>query len=140
MYIIYYIYILYMYIYQWTQKVCSLMTLHTFVFTHVTSMVKPVHIFMERSRVFKSRLKAELWYTEYISIWKPFNDVLDKNKKKFLKHIFLKNLELVFLEFKNFYKTYRTSCLIFMCSCFTRCYLIIQCINALHLFVLFHCV
>ena len=35
-----------------------LVTLHTFVFTHITSVVKPVHIFMARSRVSKSRSKS----------------------------------------------------------------------------------
>ena len=34
---------------------CSelVVTLYTFVFTHITSVVKPVHIFMARSRVSK---------------------------------------------------------------------------------------
>ena len=40
----------------------SLVTLQILVFTHITSVVKPVHIFMARSRVSKSRLKAELCF------------------------------------------------------------------------------
>ena len=44
----------------------SLLTLHTFVFTHITSMVKPVHTFMARSRISKSRLKAELCLNRYV--------------------------------------------------------------------------
>ena len=40
--------------------------LHTLVFTHITSVVKPVHIFMVRSRVSKSRLKAELCFHYYV--------------------------------------------------------------------------
>ena len=39
----------------------SLVTLHTFVFTNITSADKPVHILMARSRVSKSRLKSELF-------------------------------------------------------------------------------
>ena len=42
------------------------MTLHTLVLTHVTSVVKPVHIAMARSRVSKSRLKAELCFHRYV--------------------------------------------------------------------------
>ena len=38
------------------------MTLYIFVFTYITSVVKPVHIFMAWSRVSKSRLKAELCF------------------------------------------------------------------------------
>ena len=36
----------------------SLVTPHTFVFTHITSVVKPVHFFMARNRVSKSRFKG----------------------------------------------------------------------------------
>ena len=39
-----------------------LKTLYTFVFTHVMSAGKPVHIFMARSRFSKSHLKAELCF------------------------------------------------------------------------------
>ena len=42
------------------------MILHTFVFTHITSIVKLVHIFMARSRVSKSRKKAELSFHRYV--------------------------------------------------------------------------
>ena len=35
----------------------SLVTLHTFVFTYITSVVKPVHFFMARNRVSKNRFK-----------------------------------------------------------------------------------
>ena len=44
----------------------SLVTLCTFVFTHITSMVKPVHIFMARSRASKSCLKTELCFHRYV--------------------------------------------------------------------------
>ena len=40
----------------------SLVTRYTFVFSHLASVVKPVHIFMARSRVSKSHLKVELWF------------------------------------------------------------------------------
>ena len=64
------------------------------------------------------------------------------SKKSFLLLLFfleilLNDLELVFFEFKHFYKTHRTS--LFICSFFTRCFIIVLCINAVHLFVLFHC-
>ena len=42
------------------------MTLHFFVFTHITSVLKPVHIFIARSRVSKSCLKAELCFHHYV--------------------------------------------------------------------------
>ena len=35
------------------ERIGSLVTFHTLAFTHVTSVVKPVHIFMARSRVSK---------------------------------------------------------------------------------------
>ena len=41
-------------------QVSLLLTPHTFVFIYITSVVKPVHIFMARSRYSKSRSKAEL--------------------------------------------------------------------------------
>ena len=41
-------------------------SLYTFVFIHATSVVKPVHIFMARSRVFKNCLKAELCFYRYL--------------------------------------------------------------------------
>ena len=44
----------------------SLLTLHTFVLTRVTSVVKPLHTFMVRSRVSKSCLKAELCFHRYV--------------------------------------------------------------------------
>ena len=44
----------------------SLVTLHTFVFTHITSVVKPVHIFMTGGRVSKSHLKAEISFHGYV--------------------------------------------------------------------------
>ena len=40
----------------------SLVTWYTFVFSHLASVVKPVHIFMARSRVSKSHLKVELCF------------------------------------------------------------------------------
>ena len=40
----------------------SLVRLHFFVFIHITSVVKPAHIFMARSKVFKSCLVAELCF------------------------------------------------------------------------------
>ena len=45
--------------------------------------------------------------------------------------VLLNNLELFFLEFKQFYKTHRTSLF------FTFFFVIILCINALHLFLFF---
>ena len=39
-----------------------LVTRYTFVFSHLASVVKPVHIFMARSRVSKSHLKVELCF------------------------------------------------------------------------------
>ena len=39
-------------------RVGSLVTLHTLVFTHITSVVKPVDFFMARNRVFKNRFKG----------------------------------------------------------------------------------
>ena len=44
----------------------SLVTLHTFVFTHITSAVKAVQFFMAKSRAFKSRLKAELGFYRFV--------------------------------------------------------------------------
>ena len=44
----------------------SLVTLHTFMFTHITSVVRPVHIFMVRSGVSKIRLKTELCFHYYV--------------------------------------------------------------------------
>ena len=71
-----YIYNIYIYTYIYTHThtyiyilcYCSelVVTLYTFVFTHITSVVKPVHIFMARSRVSKSPLKAELFYYRYV--------------------------------------------------------------------------
>ena len=52
--------------------------------------------------------------------------------------ILLIDLELVSLEFKNFYKTHRTSLFSFICSVLTH-FLIILYINAVQLFILFHC-
>ena len=43
-----------------------LVTLYIIVFTHIASVVKPVHIFMAGSRVSKSRLKAELCFYRYV--------------------------------------------------------------------------
>ena len=43
-----------------------LVTLHTLVFTHIKSVVKPVHIFMARSRVSRSHLKVELCFHRYV--------------------------------------------------------------------------
>ena len=40
----------------------SLVTRYTFVFSHLASVVKPVYIFMARSRVSKSHLKVELCF------------------------------------------------------------------------------
>ena len=40
----------------------SPVTRYTFVFSHLASVVKPVHIFMARSRVSKSHLKVELCF------------------------------------------------------------------------------
>ena len=36
------------------------------MFTYITSVVKPVHFFMARNRVSKSRLKAELCFHRYV--------------------------------------------------------------------------
>ena len=47
-------------------RVGSLVTLYTLAFTHITSVVKPVHIFITRSRVSKNRLKAELSFHCYV--------------------------------------------------------------------------
>ena len=44
----------------------SLVTLNTFVFTHIASVVGPVHTFMEGSRVSKGRLKGELCFHCYV--------------------------------------------------------------------------
>ena len=52
---------IYIYVY-----ICSLVTLHTFVFTQITSVVGPGHFFIARNRVSKSRLKAELCFHRYI--------------------------------------------------------------------------
>ena len=43
-------------------------TVHLFVhvFTHITFVVKPVHILMARGRVSKSRLKAELCFHRFV--------------------------------------------------------------------------
>ena len=40
----------------------SLVTLHTFMFTHILSVLEPVHIPMVSSRVSKNCLKAELCF------------------------------------------------------------------------------
>ena len=51
--------------------------------------------------------------------------------------------ELVILEFKHFHKIHRTSLFsfhLFICSFFAWCFVVILCINAVYLFVLFHCV
>ena len=42
------------------------MALHNFVFILITSAVKLVHIFMERNRVSKSFLMAELCFYRYV--------------------------------------------------------------------------
>ena len=42
-----------------------LMVVHTFVFTHIISVVKPMDIFMARIRVSKSCLKAELYFHRF---------------------------------------------------------------------------
>ena len=52
--------------------------------------------------------------------------------------IILNDLELVFLEFKHIYKTQRSSLFSSYLSIFTRCFVIILCINVLHLFILLH--
>ena len=39
-----------------------------FVFTHITSVIKPVHILMARSRVFKNRLKVGLCYVHFACV------------------------------------------------------------------------
>ena len=44
----------------------SLVTLHPFILTHITSVVKAVHIFMVRSRVSKSCSKADLCFPRYV--------------------------------------------------------------------------
>ena len=44
----------------------SLVTLHTFVFAHITSVVEPMHIIMARSRVSKSCLEAELCFHRFL--------------------------------------------------------------------------
>ena len=53
----------------------SLMTLHTFVFVHITYAVKPVRILIPRSRVSKRCLRAELCFHRFVHfarvcIWK----------------------------------------------------------------------
>ena len=53
--------------------------------------------------------------------------------------ILLNDLELVFLEFKHIYKIKERVCFLFICSFFTCCFVIILCINVLHLFILFDC-
>ena len=42
------------------------MTLHIFVFINITFVVKPVHIFMARSRTSKSYLMAELCFQRFV--------------------------------------------------------------------------
>ena len=73
----------------------------------------------------------------------PLKWTIGFSKKDFLLLLFprhfLNNLELVFLEFKHFYKTHRTSLFSFYLF-FTGCFVIILCINAFHLSVFFHCV
>ena len=39
-----------------------------FVFTHITSVIKPVHILMARSRVFKNRLQVGLCYVHFACV------------------------------------------------------------------------
>ena len=39
-----------------------------FVFTHITFVIKPVHILMARSRVFKNRLKVGLCYVHFACV------------------------------------------------------------------------
>ena len=45
---------------------------------------------------------------------------------------------MFFLEFKHFCKTHRASFFLFIRSFFTCCFVIILCINAFYLFILFH--
>ena len=40
--------------------------IHFFMFVHITSVMKPLHIFMKRSRVSKSCLKAELCFRRFV--------------------------------------------------------------------------
>ena len=49
------------------------------------------------------------------------------------------SFEHVFLEFKHLYKTHRISLFSFYLIIFIRCFVIFLCSNALHLFILFHC-
>ena len=83
--------------------VSSVGTLYTFVFTHITSVVKPVHNFMARSRVPKSRLYLYIVKVEYYLLalyaaiddksWRMTNPlyIITKKKKasKFLFCIFI---------------------------------------------------
>ena len=48
------------------KKHYSLFVNVTFVFIHVTSIVKPVYIFMERSRVCKSLIEAKLCFHSFV--------------------------------------------------------------------------
>ena len=42
--------------------------LHTLLFSHITSVVKPVHIFLASGRVSKIRLKTELCFRRYVHL------------------------------------------------------------------------
>ena len=45
---------------------CLGLLVHTLVFMHITSAVLPLYILMTKSRVSKSRLKAELCFNRYV--------------------------------------------------------------------------
>ena len=51
------------------------MTLHTLVFTRITSVVKPVHIFMGRNRVLRLSSVSIVMYILHIYIWGDTHDV-----------------------------------------------------------------
>ena len=66
--------------------VSSVGTLYTFVFTHITSVVKPVHNFMARSRVPKSRLYLYIVKVEYylLALYAAIDDKKLANDKSII--------------------------------------------------------
>ena len=54
--------------------------------------------------------------------------------------LFWMTLNFFSWNLSTFTKQKEPVCFLFICSFFTHCFVIILCINALHLFILFHCV
>ena len=44
----------------------SLVTLHTFMFIHITSVLKPVYIYMAESKASKRHIINELWFHRFV--------------------------------------------------------------------------